>query len=179
LTLQRKQDFIWGLGARFSSGNTTVILPTVVFTPNQFTDKLYSAFVQDEIPIVENRLSLTIGSKFMHNNYSGFEIQPSARLLWTPSAQHSMWWSVTRAVRTPSRFEEDLQVTGLFTPNPPTFFRLAGEDRKSTRLNSSHGSISYAVFCLKKKRPLAQVMVDAEDRLLVEGDDQGAVERLR
>src|SRR5207245_11526806 len=28
------------------------------------------------------------------------------------------------------------------------------EDRKSTRLNSSHGSISYAVFCLKKKNPL-------------------------
>src|SRR5208282_2714111 len=28
----------------------------------------------------------------------------------------------------------------------------AGEDRKSTRLNSSHGSISYAVFCLKKKK---------------------------
>src|SRR5207245_5472721 len=27
------------------------------------------------------------------------------------------------------------------------------EDRKSTRLNSSHGSISYAVFCLKKKKP--------------------------
>src|SRR5689334_23667871 len=29
--------------------------------------------------------------------------------------------------------------------------RLAEEDRKSTRLNSSHSSISYAVFCLKKK----------------------------
>src|SRR5438128_5055883 len=28
---------------------------------------------------------------------------------------------------------------------------VAGKDRKSTRLNSSHGSISYAVFCLKKK----------------------------
>src|SRR5438128_11659646 len=28
----------------------------------------------------------------------------------------------------------------------------AGADRKSTRLNSSHGSISYAVFCLKKKK---------------------------
>src|SRR5699024_11234996 len=28
-----------------------------------------------------------------------------------------------------------------------------GEDRKSTRLNSSHVSISYAVFCLKKKKP--------------------------
>src|SRR5207245_6792308 len=30
-------------------------------------------------------------------------------------------------------------------------FRPASRDRKSTRLNSSHGSISYAVFCLKKK----------------------------
>src|SRR5207245_11149932 len=29
--------------------------------------------------------------------------------------------------------------------------RSRGRDRKSTRLNSSHGSISYAVFCLKKK----------------------------
>src|SRR2546429_5002001 len=30
-----------------------------------------------------------------------------------------------------------------------------GIDRKSTRLNSSHGYISYAVFCLKKKKKLA------------------------
>src|SRR5689334_23968904 len=32
------------------------------------------------------------------------------------------------------------------------FFRLGLVDRKSTRLNSSHSSISYAVFCLKKKK---------------------------
>src|SRR2546429_4713138 len=32
------------------------------------------------------------------------------------------------------------------------FGRGTAEDRKSTRLNSSHGYISYAVFCLKKKR---------------------------
>src|SRR2546422_7836993 len=30
---------------------------------------------------------------------------------------------------------------------------IAERDRKSTRLNSSHGYISYAVFCLKKKKP--------------------------
>src|SRR5689334_23795231 len=35
-------------------------------------------------------------------------------------------------------------------PPPPVAGQLA--DRKSTRLNSSHSSISYAVFCLKKKR---------------------------
>src|SRR5437868_11091478 len=33
-----------------------------------------------------------------------------------------------------------------------THLRLLGKDRKSTRLNSSHVSISYAVFCLKKKK---------------------------
>src|SRR5690349_23426528 len=34
--------------------------------------------------------------------------------------------------------------------------RFAGEDRKSTRLNSSHVEISYAVFCLKKKRDITR-----------------------
>src|SRR5207245_11375257 len=34
------------------------------------------------------------------------------------------------------------------------FANRNGTDRKSTRLNSSHGSISYAVFCLKKKKKL-------------------------
>src|SRR3712207_7413847 len=33
-----------------------------------------------------------------------------------------------------------------------TFATGLGEDRKSTRLNSSHANISYAVFCLKKKK---------------------------
>ena len=135
--LPRGQDFIWGVGARFSVGNATQVVPTVVITPNQFTDKLYSAFIQDEIPIVQNRLSLTVGSKFLHNNYSGFDIQPSARLLWTPRQQHSLWASVTRAVRTPSRVEEDLQLTGLFTSTPPVFFRLATDrDFASERLLS-------------------------------------------
>src|SRR2546422_7227376 len=32
------------------------------------------------------------------------------------------------------------------------FRRVVAQDRKSTRLNSSHGYISYAVFCLKKKK---------------------------
>src|SRR5207245_9523424 len=38
------------------------------------------------------------------------------------------------------------------TPKQSLLYRALNQDRKSTRLNSSHGSISYAVFCLKKKR---------------------------
>src|SRR3712207_8507847 len=36
-------------------------------------------------------------------------------------------------------------------PDAAAVCRLGGEDRKSTRLNSSHANISYAVFCLKKQ----------------------------
>src|SRR5690242_21172546 len=43
-------------------------------------------------------------------------------------------------------------VGGCGTVNPMAEIELAPLDRKSTRLNSSHMSISYAVFCLKKKR---------------------------
>src|SRR2546422_2067997 len=40
----------------------------------------------------------------------------------------------------------------------------AGADRKSTRLNSSHGYISYAVFCLKKKKPFTQILTQKAKR---------------
>src|SRR5689334_12070341 len=53
-------------------------------------------------------------------------------------------------------------VSGRTPCSPPS------GDRKSTRLNSSHSSISYAVFCLKKKMP------DTLKRLIVTADDFGA-----
>src|SRR5207248_10067982 len=43
-----------------------------------------------------------------------------------------------------------ITATGLFTASQVDVFPV-GEDRKSTRLNSSHRTISYAVFCLKKR----------------------------
>src|SRR2546426_8304674 len=44
--------------------------------------------------------------------------------------------------------------SGLYksTDGGVTWMALTGQDRKSTRLNSSHLVISYAVFCLKKKK---------------------------
>src|SRR2546430_10049855 len=47
-----------------------------------------------------------------------------------------------------------LDLEGMHTANAPR--RRCDEDRKSTRLNSSHSQISYAVFCLKKKTPAMQ-----------------------
>src|SRR2546429_7316972 len=42
-------------------------------------------------------------------------------------------------------------------------FSAVGKDRKSTRLNSSHGYISYAVFCLKKKKQVRWYAPDSPE----------------
>src|SRR5260370_15644262 len=85
LVLPWRQDFLWGLGARLSSGNVNDDDPTVAFTPGHFTDKLYSSFLQDEIGIVRDRFTLTIGSKLLHNRFIGFEVEPGGRVLRTPN----------------------------------------------------------------------------------------------
>jgi iron complex outermembrane receptor protein len=69
-----------------------------------------SGFVQDRITLAPGRWFLTVGSKFEHNGYTGFEIQPSARLQWLDGTLQSAWASVARAVRTPSQLEQDLTV---------------------------------------------------------------------
>ncbi|MGH9445788.1 MAG: TonB-dependent receptor plug domain-containing protein [Terriglobia bacterium] len=126
LTLPHHQDFNWGLEAQVSPSHFIQTQATVTLVPNP-TDELYSGFVQDEIPLVENHLSLTLGSKLLHDNYTGFEVEPSARLMWTPSPHQTFWAGITRAVNTPSDLDEELQITGLYTTNPlPIFIRVIG-----------------------------------------------------
>ena len=48
--------------------------------------------------------------------------------------------------------KNDIDFIIFATLSPDMYFPGPGVDRKSTRLNSSHGYISYAVFCLKKKK---------------------------
>ncbi|HKT61785.1 MAG TPA: TonB-dependent receptor, partial [Gemmatimonadales bacterium] len=99
------QEVIWGVGARLMDDDThsdTIF----TFTPPRTTLELYSAFVQDEIALGD-RVRLSLGSKFEHNSYTGFEIQPSARLAWTPTDRETLWAAVSRAVRTPSRIDRD------------------------------------------------------------------------
>lgn len=130
LTLPGGQDFLWGLGARWSPANYEQPVASIDFLPHHQTDKIYSGFVQDEIPLRSDRLSLTVGSKFEHNNYTGFEVQPSARLLWTRTPRQTFWASISRAVRTPSRLDEDVQLTDFATVKPlPIYLRVVGDGR--------------------------------------------------
>ncbi|EDN68539.1 TonB-dependent receptor [Beggiatoa sp. PS] len=117
-----QHEWIWGLGFRYihddidGSSNTT-------YTPPKRQDRLFSAFIQNEFKIPLNssleedktELRLIVGSKFEHNDYSGFEFQPTARLLWNLNDRHNIWAAISRAVRTPSRSESDIR---LNVPSP-------------------------------------------------------------
>jgi iron complex outermembrane recepter protein len=125
------QELTWGLGARVSPSNFIQTSQGVNFLPNQQTDSIYSGFLQYELPIVRDKLTLTAGTKLEHNNFSGFEYQPSVRLLWAPTAHQSFWTAVTRAVRTPSRLDQDVQfaILARATPPPPIYFEILGNPK--------------------------------------------------
>jgi iron complex outermembrane receptor protein len=120
-----RNDVVWGLGYRVTADDVKNTA-TVSLSPDARSLQLFSAFVQDEITLVRDRLRLTIGSKFEHNDFTGFEIQPSARLLWTPNHQNSFWASISRAVRTPSRVDEGVAINPPGAP--PGFATIHGSD---------------------------------------------------
>jgi iron complex outermembrane receptor protein len=95
------------------------------FTPTERTYNLTSQFIQDEISLVTDRLGLTLGLKMEQNDFTGLEVQPSARLLWSIDRRHSAWGAISRAIRTPSRAEDNLFRTSA-TPMPEVFSRIYG-----------------------------------------------------
>lgn len=113
LALGERHDIVWGGNYRVSWDETGGI-GTFAFDPRERAIDLVAGFVQDEIAIVPERLALTLGTKIEHNDFTGAEVQPSARLAFTPGAKQTVWAAVSRAVRTPTRIESDV----VFTPVP-------------------------------------------------------------
>ena len=122
-----RNNITWGLGARFSHGDDLEVVSGLTFMPAERTDRLLTAFVQDEIPIVRNRLSLVVGTKLLNTNFTDFAPEPSARLLWTPTKTTTLWAAATHAVRTPSDAERDFFLSGFEGLGPggiPVFARF-------------------------------------------------------
>jgi iron complex outermembrane receptor protein len=122
--IAHRHDFSWGLGFRLMTDTIDTSM-FASFVPPSRTDSLYSSFLQDDLTLVENRLVVTAGSKFQRNAYTGFEVQPSVRLSWTPTSQQSVWAAVSRAVRTPARKDADLRLS--FQVPMPTGQMATGE----------------------------------------------------
>jgi len=137
------QQFVWGLGYRSIRDKNDASF-TVSLQPNQVTLNQFSTFLQDEISLVDNRLQITLGSKFERNEFTGFEIEPNARLLWNLTPNQSVWTAVSRAVRTPALTEEGLRLNSAVIPpgtpaNPtplPAVVAVFGSHRFNSEFNS-------------------------------------------
>jgi iron complex outermembrane recepter protein len=104
-------NVVWGFGYRFTH-DVVQDAPLVAFLPNTLNQNLYNTFVQDEIKVCEN-VFFTLGTKVEHNDYTGYELEPSARIQWNVTEKQMIWGAISRAVRTPSRYDHD-----LFEPSP-------------------------------------------------------------
>jgi iron complex outermembrane receptor protein len=111
-----------GAGFRWSPYNIISTVPGEALVPPKATDHIYTGFVQDEIRLGQS-VGLTVGAKLQQNNYTGFDILPSGRFIWSPNQQQSLWAGITRSVTTPSDIEEDFL---LQASSPTLVIQLVG-----------------------------------------------------
>jgi len=113
-----RQNFSWGWDYRFVEFQFSDE-SDIVLNPFETSSHLAGFFVHDEITIIPNRWNVIIGSKFEHNEFSGFEYQPNIRTVWTPHPNHTFWGAVSRAVRIPNALEEEGAFNRIAFPPPP------------------------------------------------------------
>ncbi len=109
VALGRRHDVVWGAGYR-TSRDRVEDSPVLGWDPNRRTISVLNLFAQDEVTLLPDRLRLTVGAKLEEHESTGLEAQPNVRLAWTPDDRRTVWASVARAVRSPSRLDEDLRI---------------------------------------------------------------------
>jgi len=104
-----RQEVLWGMGYRRVDNHTKHWGSAFVLAmhPANRLDVVFSAFLQDSIEVVEDRLTLNLGAKYEQNDFTGSEWQPSAKIAYTPNDNHTLWASIARAVSIPARIESD------------------------------------------------------------------------
>ena len=119
-------NFSWGLNYRYTYFDLET---TSIIQNNKDDSHLASIFLHDEIELIPEQLSLILGSKFEYNVFTGLEIQPNARVAWSPHSNHTIWASFSRAVRLPTVSDENVTANrvlipfaggGECTPPPPS-----------------------------------------------------------
>ncbi len=116
VTIARDNHMILGLGYQRSELNS-ISTNYLSITPARQRTQLYSAFVHDE-QVLSRTTKLSLGTKLEHNDFTGWEYQPSARLTYSPSERQTFWGSVSRAVRIPATSESGTSTFLAAAPGP-------------------------------------------------------------
>ncbi|MGA8871264.1 MAG: TonB-dependent receptor plug domain-containing protein [Candidatus Acidiferrales bacterium] len=125
-TFSARQTLTMG-GGILTTADTWPASFTISFVPASQRDTTYSGFIQYDVSLVPDKLRVIAGSKFEHNDYTGFEYQPQIRAVWTPNSSNTLWGAYSRAVRTPAEIEEGLRDREFeISEMPPTFVLVEG-----------------------------------------------------
>jgi iron complex outermembrane receptor protein len=123
---------LWGLNYR-SMVDRTKGKGVFALDPPDSQDNLFSGFVQDQIALLDS-LKVTLGTQLEHNDFSGFEVQPTARVSWSPFRDQTLWGAASRAVRTPTRLERDIDISASDPARNPVLKLLGNQAFGSEKL---------------------------------------------
>jgi iron complex outermembrane receptor protein len=121
--LARRHEITWGLNYRLLNDHDEG-KGVFALNPPSARDHLYSGFVQDQVSF-GHTVRVTVGTKLEHNDYSGYELQPSIRAAWDLAEARTFWGAISRAVRVPDRLERDVDIDAT-DPTAPVVARLLG-----------------------------------------------------
>ncbi len=137
VTVSRYQEFLYGVGYRYyhdaTHGNYLES-----FEPASSDDSLASAYAQSETRVIPDLLSLIVGSKFEYNQSTPVGIMPSARLLYTPQKNHTLWLAVSRALRNPTRTYESVRLPLAVSPSDSSPILALMTGNRQVRSESLH-----------------------------------------
>jgi iron complex outermembrane receptor protein len=101
-----RNDLVWGADYLWTQDQIRNG-PVLQFARDSRAWSQVNAFVQNTTRFADDKVFLMFGNKFTWHSFVGYESQPNVRLWWTPSDAQTLWASVSRPVRIPSRFEEN------------------------------------------------------------------------
>lgn len=78
---------------------------------------VYNLFAQDRFSITPT-VDVIAGVKVERSSFTGWQVLPNLRLAWQPDKHNLLWAAVSRAVRTPSRIDSDLEALPILAQNP-------------------------------------------------------------
>ena len=134
-----RQKIVWGLGGRLYQDHFDNAQP-VIYLPAASVEGLADVFAQDTITLSRS-LDLTLGAKAEKDPYAGVSFLPNVRLAWKPVSQVLAWAAVSRAVRAPTLFDEDLQDTVV----PGVLVLTGNRDFKPEKLTAYEAGTRFSV----------------------------------
>ena len=110
-------ELVAGGGVRTTSDRFTNQLNIFQLNPISRRLWVYNGFLQDHYRLTD-KLFLVGGIKLEQSTFSGLQVLPNVRFGWQPTPDHLLWAAVSRAVRTPSRIDRQLEAPPFLIAAP-------------------------------------------------------------